>query len=46
MNNRIVTLLLGVAIACSLSAQDVLRIYCPHPEMNEEACGYVNEKMK
>lgn len=44
MNNRIVTLLLGVAIACSLSAQDVLRIYCPHPEMNEEACGYVNEK--
>lgn len=44
MNIRICTLLLGVTLACSLSAQDVLRIYCPHPEMNEEACGYVNEK--
>lgn len=44
MNTRICTLLLVVSLACSLSAQDVLRIYCPHPEMNEEACGYVNEK--
>lgn len=44
MNNKIVTLLLGVALACSLNAQGVLHIYCPHPEINEEVCGYVNDK--
>lgn len=44
MDNKILTLLLGLALACSLSAQGVLHIYCPHPEINEDACGYVNEK--
>lgn len=43
-NNRILILALLITGTYTLSAQEVLRLYCPHPELNEDSCGYINSR--
>lgn len=39
---KILCVLFVLILSCTAYAQDVLRKYCPHPELNENECGYVN----